>query len=213
MIDDIDLGGEICGVVRVPSEPIVLCDSPEPEIKPIRRATPSSRNPVDVSRWDGATYVLTLSAGIRLSRKNLSDAIAEWRIAHPRIDRVKVYVPRHPLMNLPIHVLKSCGFARTSVTELVWERDMTQRAPKPAPAPPTAPKEERWDSVAEELKSLRERQAFCAAHKIVFMQSELDRIQDLTLRQDEERAFKNSPAMKALDAEIEEIQKQLDGES
>ena len=99
--DDIDMGGSVIGVVRVPAERI-LGDCPESDVLPMRKQTlPSSRNPVDVRNWDGENYVLTLTVGIRLSRKALSDCVSEWRVAHSRIDSVRVYVGRHPLSKPP----------------------------------------------------------------------------------------------------------------
>jgi hypothetical protein len=210
IFDDIDLGGEVCGVVRVPSQPI-LGDNPIDDApKPRKDTFGSSRNPVDVMNWRGEPdFVLTLSAGVRLSRKALSDAIAEWRIAHPRIDRVRVYVGNHPLVNLPIHVLKSCGFERTSL-ERCWERDLTKRmAPKPEAKQEEIKPEPMWNAWESELASIRERRAFCTRNNIRFFQTEIDREKWLTEQITAEKERRQSPEQKALDAQIKAIGEQL----
>ena len=222
--DDIDLDGidmgEVCGVVNVPPEPI-LGDSPIDDVPVKRKPTIlESRNPdVDVRHWSGAPdYVLTLvacierSKNVRFSRKALSDCIAE-QMSVKRVDKVKVYLRHQPLMNLQIHTLHHCGFARNH-TELVWERDMTLR-PEPKPAPPVERSEpERWDSWREEIKAAKERQSFCASHHIVFKQAEIDRIALLEslIRDAEEnrKTVQASPEYRALEAQQRAIQVELD---
>lgn len=207
--DDIDLGGSVVGVIHVPPERI-LGDTPD---APIRKVEPAhtSRNRVNVFSWKGEPdYVLTLTVGVKVTRKDLSFAIQEWRIAHPRIDKVRVYVQGSPLMNLPIFTLHHCGFVRTGI-ELCWERDMKLPAPKPAPvAKPVEPKEERFDSWGEELASLRSLQEACRKDRVIFKQPQLDRIALLESMIAEQEAWRTSPEMKELDTQIAAAKKAYD---
>jgi hypothetical protein len=206
--DDIDLGGNVVGVVNVPP-PLVLGDHPESDV-PKPRKEMSSRNPCDVAKWDGETFTLTLTAGVKLSRRNLSDCIAEWRVAHPIINRVRVYVGNHPLVNLPIHVLKSLGFERISL-ERRWERDMRPKPPAPRPEPKVETKPEpEWDAWKEELRLIKERQAFCSRNGIRFLQPDLEKIEWLESKIAEEKAWHESSVQKQLDDAIESIQREID---
>ncbi len=200
--DDIDLGGSVVGVIHVPPERI-LGDTPD---APVLKVEPrhTSRSPVTVFKWQSEPdFILTLTVGVKVTRKDLSEAIQEWRTAHPRIDKIKCYVDtRHPLANLAIFTLQKCGFNRIGV-ELVWERDLTQRAePKPVAPVPPKPERESWDASKDSLKSLRERQDFCAKSRIVFMQSELDHIAWLEEHIAAQKAFQSSPEAQQLDADI-----------
>jgi len=207
--DDIDLGGNVVGVVNVPP-PLVLGDHPESDVPTVKKLA-GSRNPVDVRHWSGEPdYVLTLTAGVKLSRRNLSDCIAEWRVAHPIINRVRVYVGNHPLVNLPIHVLKSLGFERISL-ERCWERDMRPKPPAPGSEPKVETKPEpEWDAWEEELRLIKERQAFCSRNGIRFPQPDLEKIEWLESKIAEEKEWHESSVQKQLDDAIESIQREID---
>ncbi|MGA9156518.1 MAG: hypothetical protein WB249_06995 [Candidatus Sulfotelmatobacter sp.] len=164
-------------------------------------------------KWDGEKFVLTLTAGVKLSRKALSDCIAEWKIAHPRIDRVRCYVSRQPQMNLPIHVLKHCGFARIG-GELMWERDMTNPpVPKqPAEEPKTEPVSFQSTYWEDRLAACRERIETARKDKIFGNQYGRDLEDEAFYLSEiaEDKARRESPAMKAIDDAIEALQREID---
>ena len=209
--DDIDLDGidmgEVCGVVTVPPQPI-LGDSPIDDVpKPPKER--SSRNACDVLNWDEKTYTLTLSVSPRLSRKILSDTISE-QMSVKRIDKVRAYVPRHPLANLAIFTLQKCGFARTGV-ELCWERSMVPVKSEPVLQSVKSEKPEPtyWE---ERLAACRERLDFARRNNIQGNQVGRDLDDEAFYLQKiaEEKAARENPAMKSLDAEIAALQVEID---
>jgi hypothetical protein len=208
--DEIDLGGEVRGVRTVPMERI-LGDNPV-DNAPKPQKEWNSRNVCDVFNWDEKTYTLTLSVSPRLSRKILSDCIAEQQLIK-RIDRVRVYVRRHPFMNLPIHVLHHCGFHRAGI-ELCWERSLVPVKSEPAPVAKVELKQESWDAWGEELASLRALQETCRKDRVIFKQSQLDRIALLEqmISDDEEnrKQVQASPEYRALEDQQRAIQAELD---
>lgn len=168
---DIDLGGEVCGVVNVVPERI-LGDNPIDDVPVKRKPTIlESRNPVvDVRHYSGEPdYVLTLvacierSRNVRFTRKALSDCVAE-QMSVKRVDKVRVYLRHQQLMSLQVHVLHSCNFARIGV-DLVWERDLTKREQKPAALAPKSEKSEStyWE---DRLAACRERLDFARRNNI-----------------------------------------------
>lgn len=82
-------------------------------------------------------------------------------------------------------------------------------APKPESKPEVKP-EPVWDAWTSELASLRERQTFCKQNRIAFLQPDLDRIEYLEAKIEEQRAFRESPAVKAIDDAIEALQREID---
>lgn len=201
--DEIDLGGNVIGVRTVPPERI-LGDNPIDNV-PKPQKEWSSRNACDVLNWDEKTYTLTLSVSPRLSRKILSDTIAE-QMSVKRIDRVRVYVRRHPLMNLPIHVLHHCGFHRAGV-ELCWERSLVPVKSEPVlvKPEPTTETHERWDAWREELRALKSQEEYCRKNRIIWMDRDIERMKWLEEQIATEETFRNSPEMRAIQAEIDAL--------
>jgi hypothetical protein len=170
-----------------------------------------------VSDWNEDTktvYVKVLDYPI--SQRSLSDLIGQFRQdGHSQIKFCKVTLEHGGISTGPnIGVIERLGFVRDEIGKFTFTYDYANPRRKqdftPAESSKPEPELDSWESA---LKSIRERERFCKENGIWFTQADIDHAAWLEAKIADERAFKNSPAMKALDAEIEEIQKQLDGKS
>ena len=141
--------------------------------------------------------------------------IGQWRQdGHPQIKFCKVILEHGGIATGPnIGVIERLGFTRDEIGKFVFTYDYANPRRKQDFTPVEEKPEPELDSWESALKSIRERQAFCEKNNIWFSQRELDHALWLESKIAEEKAFKNSPEMKAIDAQIDEIQKQLDRKS
>jgi hypothetical protein len=167
-----------------------------------------------VANWEEKTKTVFIQAFDHpLSQVSLSDLVGQFRAdGHPQIDFVKVEIAHRGILTAQnVMVLDRIGFTRDEIGKFVFTfsyADNKRRKQDFTPVQPL-PVEPEWDAYQAELNSIRERQAFCNRNNIRFLQDEIDRAKWLEAKIAEEKAWRESPEQKALDAQIKAIGEQL----
>ena len=184
-------------------------DAPSPSTPKIK----SHAGTHHVSNWDEDTKTVSVKILDQpLSPSILSDIIGQFRQdGHPVIAFCKVIIEHGGILTgQNIVVIDRLGFTRDKPGEFTFTYDYSNPRRKqdftPVEPPPVEPE---WNAFETELASIRERQAFCDRNNIRFLQDELDRAKWLEARIAEEKAFRESPAMKAIDDAIAALGEQI----